>query len=311
MRKYEKKSLSKVVTLITVVWISLAIFIVSTLFIVSAKNTLLDNLKQKAEITIESLASSVYGNLSQSVEMANNAAKVAETVTEPSLLKEILAGLLNTNENAFELYYGKNQSRYEPDSYFVAGSGWDPALPWNQIERPWFKTGVEQSGKTAITEPYLDSQTGKMCITIVRSANSPSGEVLGVAGVDMFIDKLTEIAENTKITDNSKTYILTTDGIYVTNENHDLVGTKIDSSSELFTIVKKLKNENQTVAFIGKVYFCTYQIAGTNWELISFGPCHRGSSHTQSSIDIPTILISRLLIMRIHLYIQYLWLHCC
>ena len=47
----KKKSLSTVVTLITVVSISLAIFIVSTLFIVSAKNTLLDNLKQKADVS--------------------------------------------------------------------------------------------------------------------------------------------------------------------------------------------------------------------------------------------------------------------
>lgn len=83
-----------------------------------------------------------------------------------------------------------------PGAYFVAGSGWDPAPPWNQTERPWFIEGVKNKGKTSITDPYEDAQTGKMCITIVRSADGKNGEVLGVAGVDMFIDKISEITES-------------------------------------------------------------------------------------------------------------------
>lgn len=100
----KKKSLSVVITFISFIVIAIAIIIVLLLFILNARSTLLNNLKQNAEITIEALSKSIYVNLSQSMEMANNAAKIAETVTDPPLLKDALKGLLGTNTNAFELY---------------------------------------------------------------------------------------------------------------------------------------------------------------------------------------------------------------
>lgn len=71
--------------------------------------------------------------------------------------------------------------------------GWVPEDDFVVSDRPWYSDAIA-SDDVCVSEPYVDEQTGNICITLSK-AISQNGSVVGVAGLDMYMDDLVTLIE--------------------------------------------------------------------------------------------------------------------
>lgn len=81
------------------------------------------------------------------------------------------------------------------------------------MKRPWFVHAMKYPRQTVITEPYEDSQTGKICLTVVRTVEDRAGAISGVVGVDIFLDVFTGLVTSHKITGDGNTFLIDKNGL--------------------------------------------------------------------------------------------------
>jgi methyl-accepting chemotaxis protein len=97
---------------------------------------------------------------------------------------------------------------------------------YDPTSRPWYQEAVKQ-GKTIWTEPYLDTATGQLTITVAKPVNSSTGQFTGVVAMDITLDQLSKLLGETKLGQNG--YFLMTDAKGIVQLHHDkeLIGKEI------------------------------------------------------------------------------------
>lgn len=104
---------------------------------------------------------------------------------------------------------------------FISEEGWDIT------GRGWYGCITEK--KTVLTEPYVDSSTGKL----ILSAASPvyddaTGEVLGAVGMDIALDHMTEIMSGYKIGRKGYMLLLSENGTFLYHPQTDIIQKNIN-----------------------------------------------------------------------------------
>lgn len=104
---------------------------------------------------------------------------------------------------------------------FISEEGWDIT------GRGWY--GCITGKKTVLTEPYVDSSTGKL----ILSAASPvyddaTGEVLGAVGMDIALDHMTEIMSEYKIGRKGYMLLLSESGTFLYHPQTDIIQKNIN-----------------------------------------------------------------------------------
>ena len=129
------------------------------------------NLQDKASLTMRYINLDIQYALQASIDLTENIAAMVPQLESYDEMNRIFQDLLPTVPAVFEIYYGTVVSRFD-GGFFTAATGWDPYNnnpQWDQIKRPWFIAAMQNPDKTIITEPYEDSSTGKMCVTITHT----------------------------------------------------------------------------------------------------------------------------------------------
>ena len=62
-------------------------------------------------------------------------------------------------------------------------------VPYNVEDRYWYRQAVEE-GKLVFSDVEYDYRTGRMCVTCALPVYGEDGELLGVAGADIFLDDM-------------------------------------------------------------------------------------------------------------------------
>ncbi len=72
--------------------------------------------------------------------------------------------------------------------------GWVPNADFVVSDRAWYKGAAAMDG-VFVSEPYVDEQSGNICITLSKKITR-NGSVIGVAGLDMYMDDLVSLIED-------------------------------------------------------------------------------------------------------------------
>ena len=107
-------------------------------------------------------------------------------------------------------------SCYDENITIMSG-GWQPPDDFVVTEREWYKNAQANPGEVYISSPYVDLQTGGICITL-SMATYRNGEVAGVVGMDMYMDNLVSLIEES-YTKNSYVFLTTADGTILVHPN--------------------------------------------------------------------------------------------
>jgi methyl-accepting chemotaxis protein len=228
-------------------------------------------LRAQAELTMRYLDANLLCTIAPFMDMTTQAAVIMESLPSRELMLNVLEQMADSEEGVYSLYYGNMISLYAPGGFYISNDHWIPDPGWDHVQRPWFTDGVQNAGKTVITEPYVDADTGRLMVTIVRAARDKSGTIAGVVGADVFIDVLSKIVTNQKITADGKTVLIDGEGFYIVHENpQNIMERKIfDDFPEMNR--DEALNDSGSVYFHGDTYLASAPVQGTSWFLISTG----------------------------------------
>lgn len=137
----------------------------------------------------------------------------------------ISSGTLNDNEAvlsyvdsmvAMDDQISAVYSCYDENITIMSG-GWQPPEDFIVTEREWYKGAQADPEKVYISDPYVDLQTGGICITLSK-ATYRDGKMTGVVGMDMYMDNLVSLIEES-YTANSYVFWTTADGTILVHPN--------------------------------------------------------------------------------------------
>ena len=187
----------------------------------------------------------------------------------------------------FSLYYGTLISRYEPGGFYSDSSGWNPDSDWLPPERPWFKDAVKNSREFAITDPYVDTMTNSICTTISKDVKDENNNLLGVAAIDIILNNLSVAMSDIKISENTKAYIVNTDGLFITNDDTSFLMEKSIFDEPEFKKYNFSKDNffNSANAIIkGGIFYGACKSSSTPWYIVVYGPVSDFTKNSYSAI---------------------------
>jgi len=198
----------------------------------------------------------------------------------------------------YSLYYGTLISRFEEGGFYSDSSGWIPDDDWLPPNRPWFQDAVKNPGKIVITDPYVDSMTGKICTTISADVRDDKNNLLGVCAIDLILDDLSNAVSNIKISENAKAYLVNNQGYFITHTDTKLVMEKTIYDDELFVKSGLSKDgfltKENTVSIAGNNFFGVMKSSDSPWYIVVCGPVSdftRGNYGIFSRVTLVMILI--------------------
>ncbi|WP_162063279.1 methyl-accepting chemotaxis protein [Vibrio taketomensis] len=117
---------------------------------------------------------------------------------------------------------------YETDGSVVENDdGWEVDSSYEARTRPWYQE-AKSKGDLIVTEPYVDSATNHVVISIAMPMRS-KGQFLGVVFYDMELSALAEIVNQTNLFNAGYLFIVAPDGTTIAHPNAQYNGKSISS----------------------------------------------------------------------------------
>lgn len=132
-------------------------------------------------------------------------------------------------------------------------------------QRDWYQSALKQKNKTIWTEPYTDQATNELVITAAKTLYD-GNELIGVLGVDISIDTLVKMVNQTKFGETGYTVLLDKNGSFVTHPDKK----KIQQDISKENMFKKMKSESGSMIeeYDGQSRIIGYAtIPNTGWRI--------------------------------------------
>lgn len=120
---------------------------------------------------------------------------------------------------------------------FTSGDGWE------FFDRPW--SVCTTLGTTILTEPYVDASTGQMILSAVSPVFEQNGEALGVAGMDITMEQITEVMSQQKIGNTGFIMLLSADGLVIYHPNQEYVQKNITETTITGDVLTYVANNTE------------------------------------------------------------------
>lgn len=131
-------------------------------------------------------------------------------------------------------------TKYKDGIQTYMSGGWVPPEDFVVSDREWFKK-LKEEDTVYISEPYVDEQSGNICITISNKFNTEKG--MGVIGLDMYLSDLTDLVKSMNTKEASVT-LVSKGGTIIASENEALKLNADKSTSLSSTKYNKLNKDN-------------------------------------------------------------------
>ena len=209
-------------------------------------------------------------------DQSNETMNFEDQVTD--ILRPSLKSILDDNAAFFETYMGF------ADGTAVTGSGFQfNYATWSAPQRGWYKLALTDTSVAHVTSPYVDAQTGELCITIAQAVVS-SGKLIGVAGADVYVNELLNLTLSATLDSRGYSMLVDSNGDIIVhpdkafspdaNGNYKNLNTVMNGAySEIWKKVSttsggfKFPDENGTTH-----YFAASTISTSGWFLLSALP---------------------------------------
>ncbi|MBQ3826047.1 MAG: hypothetical protein II811_07925 [Spirochaetaceae bacterium] len=250
----------------------------------------------QAFLSIERLNSQI-GTYFSPIELTiQNFAKSAQKTNDEQVLESTLLSLAEGIDFSNGLYYGTKQSRFSGGLY-LDSTGWIPEESWEPKNRPWFLGAEAEKYSVHFEEPYVDDQTGNVCVTVAKAAVDENGEVFGVVGVDLMMDEIAAMVESVKVSENGVIYIVSEDGAYLTNsDSSKIMAANYFSESKIGERASQYLDGTTKAFFKNGRYYAVCKIGNTPWFIVAEGPVADFNKSFVHLITIFEVLIALLCI---------------
>ncbi|MEI0567808.1 methyl-accepting chemotaxis protein [Brachyspira pulli] len=208
-------------------------------------------------------------------------------------IRKTLESILKSNKNIYDILYG-NEIPYRDGGLFVNGISPYPDT-YDQTSRLWYKGALTKNG-IFITEPYVDANTGGICITLALAVYT-NNSLKGVIGIDFL--EMNNISK--KVISENQVNIMTSAGLYMSHQNKDYIFNDNYNvyNEPLFKDAKSIEDPNKAVMqIVGNEWYTIKPLRDTPYKIVI-----RGNMNAINN-RIRNIMLAYLLVIIILIAIQ-------
>jgi len=225
------------------------------------------------ELSVEKLNTKVSNSMQPIILNVDNFVTFSADYDDDEILELLLNAFSGKlDEYASMLYYAPVKKLSEGGK-FINNQNWIPPADFEPTERVWFQEAVKNQGKTTFSTPYIDVNTGELCVAISQAVYSSQGKLNGVIGCDILLNHLMDAIKEIQISKNAKLDLITADGFFLTNEDSSKVMT---TNWMDVTSYSQNKNEwlnGETKTYLDKKnYYAVCKIGNAPWFVVVEGP---------------------------------------
>lgn len=166
------------------------------------------------------------------------------------------------------LYMGDDSGTY------LDASGWVPDADWVLTQRDWYLEGCEHE-ELAFGEPYYDSQTGQVCVSV--SVRMDYDQAVRVMAVDVYLDYVADMMKEILLYDSGRAFLVTGSQMVIAHPEESMMEVRLDQQgldtlygnigaklSQEFTGLTTVKGDS------GSYLVYISPISHTDWRLVTF-----------------------------------------
>jgi len=163
------------------------------------------------------------GGVASSIVIQTNKQYMKSDPTYKVVLLDRFKSIADADKRISSVYFGDTEGNMfiYPDQELP--EGYDPRV------RPWYQAAAT-TGKGVWTDPYRDASTGKWVITYAVPIYE-NGKLVGVVGIDVFIDTLVQEALKTKVGTTGYIAVMNKNGLTLIHPNEEFI-MKLDVTKE-------------------------------------------------------------------------------
>lgn len=140
-----------------------------------------------------------------------------------------IPGIESTLYSYFE-NYGMNHSE---TTYAYIGTKWGGYIQWpdglgtstfDPRLRPWYSLALNNPDEVKLSEPYISAidTSHNVIVSASTTVRSASGDILGVVGIDVSLDKLSQMIKDIKVGDTGYIFLYLKDGTMLAHPDSNL-----------------------------------------------------------------------------------------
>ena len=209
--------------------------------------------------------------------------------SKPKYSKEI-KGIEGTIYNKLENY----GTTHLKATYVYVGTKWGGYVQWpdglsastfDPRKRPWYNPAIEKPGEVLISEPYISAidNSNNVIITASTTIKDVSDNIVGVMGIDISLEYLSDMIKNIKVGDNGYIFLYSKDGRILAHPDSSFNYKNVEelkseykedkASDNLFFNYNKFINEDngsfETIINGKAVLVNVYTSPHTGWKMAS------------------------------------------
>ena len=155
-------------------------------------------------------------------------------------------------------------------SVLTQSDGYTSAEGWDITGRGWY--GCIETKQPILTEPYVDSSTGKMILSAAAPVlDEDTGTVLGAVGMDIALDHMTQIMSGYRIGRRGYMLLLSENGTFLYHPQSDMIQKNIkevDISQNVIDAVMSKSDAFLKYKTSGQIKYGSLQQAGDTGYLV-------------------------------------------
>ncbi len=246
----------------------------------------------KIDETIKSVDKSSRQSVDMISKNPNNQNVLKDTNAATSIL-DFVNTYAQSHKEVSCAYLGVSDGRMLVQPKQDLPDGYDPR------KRPWYPQAVSKNGEVFLTDPYEDAfNKGQFVVSYEKAVkDSGSGQIIGVAGIDIKLTQIAQQVSNAKIGDSGYVAVLDGNGTIIAHKNAELIGKTSKDEKWINNVV----NSGKIGVFenINGTNYVTYSLknAETGWSIIGFIPQSEFNSKINGIIKMIIILSVIILIL--------------
>lgn len=188
--------------------------------------------------------------------------------------KVLMENAKNTDPNIINIYVGTEQGKFYVEPYVELPGDFDHRT------RDWYQQAKHKSDEIFMTNPYVDTASGKLVVSF-SMATLKNGNVVGVVGMDVELNALARSLSGIKIGNSGYIYITDENGILISHPDESLIGTDTVLNFSFWKEAKENINGFVNYEYQGERKFASFDTSEfTGWKVMASLNYSELSQHT-------------------------------
>ena len=247
-----------------------------------------DNVTNQSISRVNGAVDSLYKANYESTDMLSNDPNATMIMANPDSVQWLIKsfeGFVKTHPDTLSIYFGTIDKKMHIAPAQELDATYDPT------SRGWYKEAINNDGKVIATNPYEDAITKKYVMTFAKTVKDNSGKIVGVIGLDIDLELISNMVTNIKLGKNGFSAVLDSTGTVIAHKNKDILGKNSEQEAWLKEIMDSKENK-LTIKVDGEKYLVYKAVdEKTNFTTVGFIPLAEQTAKIIEGLTIPFIVL--------------------